>query len=158
MSVLARYWHLWLLSGIISQLVWMLFCEGCHGMLVCSGTVLLCWSITVHISFYPILIHLKKIWFLGKRVLLSMFSGRISLVGKERISVLKLCRNRFFFFLIIEYDSVVTGRLEGKAFWSKPDVLLCSSGLEPKQQSWDTFSCALSNLFWNCEVFLNKSP
>lgn len=51
LALLTIVWH------CHSQLVWMAFCKGCHGMLLCPGMVILCWSGTILISFYPILLH-----------------------------------------------------------------------------------------------------
>lgn len=85
LALLTVVWH------YHSQLVWIAFCKGCHGMLLCSGMVILCWPGTIPISFYPILIHCNTIWFLGKRVLFNTSDGRILLVRKEWISALKLC-------------------------------------------------------------------
>lgn len=107
LALLTVVWH------YHSQLVWIAFCKGCHGMLLCSGMVILCWPGTIPISFYPILIYCNTIWFLGKRVLFNMSDGRILLVRKEWISALKLCAEleKDFFFYIIGWDSVVMGIL-----------------------------------------------
>lgn len=130
-------------------------------MLVCSGMIMLCRSGTIHISFYLILIDSKKIWFFDKRVLFNMSSGRISLVGREWISVLKLCRDRKTFFKNNWlWQCCDRNFVEGWKVKHFEVILLCSSDLESKQKPWDTstFFPVLSNLLAHTVKFFFMNP